>query len=554
MGDQATDYSVVYETVTYEALASWLTADLGEGINPYVECCGRYADDAGRVALRYESEDGSISSTLTYAQLATQSAAFARFLHRQGVKPGDRVACMLPRIPELLVSLMGIWRVGAVYQPLFTAFGPKAIEHRLQTADAKLIITDTNNRPKLDTVTPCPPVVVVRKGAEQKFHEADLDFCEEIGGQAGELEPALFGAEDPILLLFTSGTTGAAKGVPVPAKALLSFLSYMRYAVDLRPGDSFWSIADPGWAYGLYYGLIGPLLLGNSVLFYDGPFSTDSAYRLLRKYRINNVVGAPTAYRLLIASGPEKALPLKGQLRVVSSAGETLNPKVIDWFRAHLDCTVHDHYGQTETGMLLANHHGLRHPVRLGSAGFSVPGYRAAVVDEQGNELPPGTPGILATDRSQSPLAWFQGYWKQSTDIFVGRYQLTGDTVEKNADGSISFLGRGDDVITSAGYRIGPYEVESALLEHDAVLESACVGKPDPERTEVVKAFVVLKQAHAPSESLAAELQQFVKQRLSAHAYPREVEFVEQLPKTASGKIQRFLLRDQEKAKIAAKA
>lgn len=552
MGHEVPRYSDVFASFSAEKWAAELAGDLRKGINPCIECCDRYAD-SDRVALRYEDKDARDSTILTYRELVRRSHQLALFLKEQGIKPGDRVACMLPRIPALLVCLMGIWRLGAVFQPMFTAFGPKAIEHRVRTAETKFIITDTENRPKLDEVPDCPPIAIVLKNGEERTHRADLDFRAEVDRQAGKLAPALFGADDPIMMMFTSGTTGLAKGVPVPAKAILSFLAYTRYSVDLRPDDSFWSIADPGWAYGLYYGVIGPMMQGNSILFYDGAFTVDSAYQVLDKYKVTNLIGAPTAYRLLIAAGADRAKFLKGRLRVVSSAGETLNPKVIEWFREHLNCNIHDHYGQTETGMLLGNHHGLAHPVRMGSAGLAVPGYRAAVVDEQGNELPAGKPGILATDRSRSSLAWFQGYWKQPTKIFVGNYQLTGDTVELNDDGSISFLGRDDDIITSAGYRIGPYEVESALIEHEAVMESACVGKPDPERTEVVKAFVVLKNGYEPNTRLAEELQQFVKRRLSAHAYPREVEFTQQLPKTASGKIQRFLLRDQEISKAAAK-
>jgi acetyl-CoA synthetase len=249
---------------------------------------------------------------------------------------------------------------------------------------------------------------------------------------------------------------------------------------------------------------------------------------------------------MLIAAGVEAAARAKGSLRVVSSAGETLNPEVIRWFREHVGCPINDHYGQTEVGMIVCNHHGLSHLIHLGSAGLPVPGFKVAVVDEQAREVPPETPGILAIDRKRSPLFWFQGYWQQETTCWVGDYHLTGDTVQQNADGSISFIGRADDIITSSGYRIGPYEVESALIEHPAVMEAAVVGKPDPERTEVVKAFVVLRSGYEPAPELAEGLQQFVKTRLSAHAYPREIEFIEQLPKTPSGKLQRFILRQQE--------
>jgi acetyl-CoA synthetase len=361
-------------------------------------------------------------------------------------------------------------------------------------------------------------------------------------------------AEDAFLMMFTSGTTGLAKPVPVPLKAIAAFVGYLRDAVDLREDEAFWNLADPGWAYGLYYAVTGPLAMGHATTFYEGAFSVESTCRVIRKYGIRNLAGSPTAYRLLLAARGEVQAQLKGQLRAVSSAGEPLTPEVIRWFAEGLDCTIHDHYGQTELGMVLCNHHALQHPVRLGAAGFAVPGHRVVVLDEQGGELPPGQPGVLAVDRRRSPLFWFPGYLGMNTKAFVGDYYLSGDTVELNDDGSISFVGRADDVITTSGYRVGPFDVESALIEHPAVIEAAVIGKPDPERTELVKAFVVLHANQAASAELAEALQQHVRKRLSAHAYPREVEFVAELPKTPSGKIQRFLLRNQEIAKAQAAA
>jgi acetyl-CoA synthetase len=251
----------------------------------------------------------------------------------------------------------------------------------------------------------------------------------------------------------------------------------------------------------------------------------------------------------LIAAGPEAAASIKGQLRAVSSAGEPLNPEVIRWFSEHLDAPIYDHYGQTEVAMVANNHHRLRHTVKPGSAGFPMPGFRLAVLDAEGRELPPNVPGELAVDLARSPLNYFTGYYKQPTPAISGGYYRTGDTVELEPDGRISFVGRADDVITSSGYRIGPFDVESALIEHPAVIEAAVIGKPDPERTEIVKAFVVLKPGELPAPELAEELQRHVRRRLSAHAYPREVEFVDGLPKTPSGKVQRFMLRNAEAAK-----
>lgn len=265
--------------------------------------------------------------------------------------------------------------------------------------------------------------------------------------------------------------------------------------------------------------------------------------RVVADLGVTNLAGSPTAFRALVAAGPEAAAPLRGRLRVVSSAGEPLNPEVIRWFAEEVGVVVHDHYGQTELGMVLCNHHALDHPVRVGSAGYASPGHRVAVVDDDAREVPPGTPGTLAVDLDASPLVWFSGYLGGPTSAFVGRWYLTGDAAEQAPDGSIAMVGRTDDVITTSGYRVGPFDVESSLIEHPAVAESAVVGKPDPERTEIVRAFVVLGAGHEPSPELAEELRLHVRGRLAAHAYPREITFVEELPKTPSGKVQRFVLR-----------
>jgi acetyl-CoA synthetase len=542
------DYQEFLAAFKADGLAPEFAGDFEKGMNAAIECCDRYAHD-GRVALFWEGQDGR-SSSHTFEELKEASSRFANFLVTQGVQPGDRVAGLLPRVPELLVVILGTWRAGAVYQPLFTAFGPKAIEYRVSSSEARFIVTDSNNRHKLHEVANCPPVVTICR--DTPVTSGDFDFLAELAHNSASFAPVMRAADDACMMLFTSGTTGLAKGVAVPNKALKAFYMYMRYAVDLRAEDAYWNIADPGWAYGLYYAAIGPLLMGHATLFYEGSFTVESTYRVIQKYGITNLAGAPTAYRLLIAAGGERASAVKGQLRVASSAGEPLNPEVIRWFHEHLACPVNDHYGQTEIGMVLCNFHGLHHAVRAGSAGFSIPGFRMVVVSDEGMELPPGQQGTLAVDREASSLYYFAGYWKAHTSGFVGKYYLTGDTVEMDTNGNIAFVGRGDDIITSAGYRIGPFDVESCLIEHPSVAETAVIGKPDPERTEIVKAFVVLKQDYAASPQLAEELQQLVKHRLAAHAYPREVQFVHELPKTPSGKIQRFLLRQQESGKTVA--
>ncbi|MFF7109531.1 AMP-binding protein [Pseudomonas sichuanensis] len=512
-----------------------------DALNACVECCDRHVG-GDRAALIWEDRDGN-SGRYTFEQLQGLAARLANVLKAQGVGAGDRVAGLMPRTPELLVTILATWRVGAVYQPLFTAFGPKAIEHRLEQSQARLVVTDSNNRAKLDDVADCPVLITVGARA------GELDFHQALDAADSHCEPVMRTGDDAFLLMFTSGTTGPAKPLEVPLRAIVAFQGYMRDAIDLRADDRFWNLADPGWAYGLYYAVTGPLSLGHATTFYDGPFSVDSCARIIDKLGITNLAGSPTAYRLLIAAGEQFSAPVKGRLRVVSSAGEPLNPEVIRWFADELGVTIHDHYGQTELGMVLCNHHALEHPVHLGSAGFAIPGHRIVVVDEQGLELSAGQPGILAVDREQSPLCWFAGYHGLPTKAFVGKYYLSGDTVELNQDGSISFVGRSDDVITTSGYRVGPFDVESALIEHPAVIEAAVIGKPDPERTELIKAFVVLAKGYAGSPELEETLRQHVRQRLYAHAYPREIEFVGELPKTPSGKLQRFILRNQEIAK-----
>lgn len=531
-----------------EAAKQVLSGSLHQ-LNACYECCDRHAEaDSEKVALYWQGKDGR-KEQYTFSQLKKWSSQFANFLKAQGVQQGDRVSGLLPRTVELLVVILGTWRIGAVYQPLFTAFGPKAIEHRLQLAKSKFVITDVGNRSKLDEVAQCPQIITVADIAGLGVEASDLDFWQIVNAESDQCDLVMQSIEAPFLLMFTSGTTGPAKPLEVPLKALIAFGHYMQDAIGLRDDDAFWNIADPGWAYGLYYGITGPLLLGHATLFYEGGFSADSLCQIVNDYEINNLAGAPTAYRMMMAADQTQMAQLKGKFRVVSSAGEPLNPEVFRWFQQVLDAPIFDHYGQTEVGMVVCNHHGLKHDIRAGSAGFASPGYRVAVVDEQGNELTANTPGILAVDIEQSPMMWFGGYKESRRSPFIKNYYLTGDTAELNEDGSMSFVGRSDDVITTSGYRIGPFDVESALLEHEAVVEAAVIGVPDPERTEIVKAFVILAEGQHASEELAEQLGQFVKKRLSAHAYPRQVEFVTELPKTPSGKIQRFLLRNQEIAK-----
>jgi acetyl-CoA synthetase len=538
MSSQA--YAAFSEGFTPAQVEAHLIGDLATGFNVCEEICDRWVEGE-RIGLYYEGAQRPASEH-SFAELREKAARFANYLSAQGIGKGDRVAGLLPRTPELLVVILGTLRAGAVYQPLFTAFGSGAIEYRLERAGTRLVVTDAANRSKLDSVKACPPILLVGRDAAADY-ATDADFATELAAQPDSFEPVRIGADDPFLQMFTSGTVGKAKGVAVPARALLSFYVYMRHAVGLEPQDRYWNVADPGWAYGLYYAVVGPLLLGNATHFNEKGFTADSTYDMLRKYRITNLAAAPTAYRLLMANDDGSGEGLG--LRLASSAGEALNPEVISWVKRRMGCPVMDHYGQTETGMTCCNHHKLEHQLRVGSMGFSMPGHRVVALDTDCNEIGEGEIGQLAVDTSQSPLFFFQGYTWGEKDPFHGRYYLTGDVVISHGDGSYSFTGRDDDIITTAGYRVGPADVESTLLEHAAVAESGVVGKPDLKRGSIIKAYVVLKPRCEPSDVLADELKQLVRARLSTHAFPREIEFIEALPKTPSGKIQRFVLRNQ---------
>ena len=545
------EYTDVYNNFDPAALeADILDGRLDSGLNVCHEICDKWADDPSRVALYYETEDGG-DGTLTFAELKEASARFANYLKSQGIGKGDRVAALLPRTPELLIVIAGTLRAGAVYQPLFTAFGSGAIEYRFERASTKLVVTNPENYPKLNDVKVCPPVV----GVNASEIGADIPYFEEtLAAQSSDFEPVMIKGDDPFLQMFTSGTVGKSKGVAVPAKALLAFYVYMKYAIDLQDGDRFWNVADPGWAYGLYYAVVGPLLMGHATHFNPGGFTPESTYDMIRKYKITNLAAAPTAYRLLKAN--DHVLP-EGEnlgLRVASSAGEPLNPEVVNWIRNRHYCPVKDHYGQTETGMTCCNFHGLAHPVREGSMGYASPGHKVVALNEKNEVVGEGEVGQLAVDVKASPLFHFDGYTWGEKDPFVNGYYLTGDMVINHGNGNFSFSGRDDDIITTAGYRVGPADVESTLLEHAAVAESGVVGKPDEKRGSIIKAYVVIKGDYAlgDEQALKDELQELVRRRLSTHAFPREIEFVDELPKTPSGKIQRFVLRNQAKEEIGA--
>ncbi len=532
------NYDEAYRTFSVAALERRiLQGSLADGLNACTECCDRWASE-GRIALEWFGTNGE-HETMTFASLQASSARFANLLTQQGIGPGDIVAGLMPRIPELLTVALGTWRAGAVYQPLFTAFGPKAIEDRVtgpQGSKAKLIVTDPANRPKLDDVADCPAVLLV-----DRIDTSSSGFSAILASQSEQFTPVMRRGTDPFILIFTSGTTGKAKGVAAPLSALLQFAVFMEDGVDLRASDVYWCFADPGWALGMYCTLTAPLLLGHSTVLYEGPFTVESTVRVIAEAGVTNLVAAPTVFRMMRAAGDAAMAP--SQLRCITSGGEPLNPEISRCGESVLGRPIHEVYGQTEMGVNVCNHHGLSHQQVSGSVGLPSPGFAFAVLDDDLHPVAPGQSGVLAVDLSRSPLFFFTGYWNADTPAFRGHWYLTGDTMRQDAAGNLFFVSRNDDIITSAGYRIGPADVESAIIEHPSVAEVAVIGKPDPERTEIVKAFIVLRQGHQASNALIAEIQDHVRTRLSLHAYPREIEFLDALPKTPSGKVQRFVLR-----------
>jgi acetyl-CoA synthetase len=513
--------------------------------------CDRHPGDAIAFTVIESDGAGGVTSTdLTYGHLREQSSKFAAALAGLGVDPGDRVATLMGKSADLVVAALGIWRRGAVYVPLFTAFAPPAIAYRLQASGAKVVISDLDQLDKLAPGEDMPANAqwqVIAAGHSPR-HELHLDAL--IDAHSSDEPAAAVGGEGLLVELFTSGTTGTPKGVPVPVRALASFHAYQEFGLDVRPDDVFWNAADPGWAYGLYYALLGPMASGTRSLLLHAGFSPALTWQVLREFGVTNFAAAPTVYRALRAADvPHETITL----RRASSAGEPLTPDVVGWSTDALGVAVRDHYGQTEHGMFIVNawHDDLRTDVPAGSMGRALPGWSCAVLQEDSDEIAPaGTVGRVSIDTTASDLLWFSGY-ENAPEKTAGRYTgdgrwyLTGDSGAVDGDGFYFFSSRDDDVIIMAGYRIGPFDVESVLVMHDAVVEAAVVGKSDELRGEVLEAYVVLHDSAQPSPELEAELQQLVKKKFAAHAYPRTVHFIDSLPKTPSGKVQRFVLRQR---------
>ncbi|MET8873975.1 AMP-binding protein [Nocardia sp. NPDC004604] len=587
-----------------------MTADLSARVRQLLETydgpdasaadllCDRHPAD--RVAFTIVDPDLT-ATDLTYGELRERSQRFAAALADLGIEPGDRVATLMSKSADLVVALLGIWRRGAVHVPLFTAFAPPAIAFRLEASRAALVIADADQASKLvpgDDIPAEPTWRVIIAGdgrtsatvAAQDSAEKPIassaaeDATATVPGHVAEEQAPIAGrdaevraatplrfadllaqhsADDPraaaatvggdglLVQLFTSGTTGTPKGVPIPVRALAAFHAYQEFSLDVRADDVYWNAADPGWAYGLYWAILSPLASGIRSLLLHAAFSAPLTWQVLERFGVTNFTAAPTVYRALRADSA--AAPSGLQLRRASSAGEPLTPDVVTWSIDTLGGAVRDHYGQTEHGMLICNswHDALRVDAPEGSMGRTMPGWHCAVLADVADvEAPIGELGRVAIDTERSPLLWFLGYLdapERTAQRYTadGRWYLTGDAGSQDADGFFHFSARDDDVIIMAGYRIGPFEVESVLVLDERVVEAAVVGMPDELRGEVLEAFVVLRNGFEGNAELEAELQALVKRKFAAHAYPRKVHFVDALPKTPSGKVQRFILRQQ---------
>ena len=508
--------------------------------------CDRHDPDA----VAFTIIDADLSGRdITYGELKTESEKVAAALAELGVSEGDRVATLMSKSADLVFTLVGIWRLGAVHMPLFTAFAWPAIEMRITGGDAKVIISDADQRGKIEKTD--VPVVVAGLADCPEAREGDLDLATIVAAQEPGHPAAVTGPNAGMVMLFTSGTTGTPKGVVVPVRALAAFHQYIETGLDVRADDVFWNGADPGWAYGLYYGILGPMAVGRRSLLLHARYSPELAFAVLQYFHVTNFAAAPTVYRTMRAKAD--IAPADVKLRRASAAGEPLTPEVIDWSIEQFGVEVRDQYGQTEHGMFIINpwHDSLREDVRPGSMGVPLPGWSCAVLAADADvPAPVGELGRVAIDVPASPLMWFTGYHEapeKTAERFSadGRWYYTGDAAKLDDDGHFYFSSRDDDVIIMSGYRIGPFDVESVLAGHPDVLESAVIGVPDDLAGEVLEAYVVLREGVDGGDEKESELQKWVKTEFAAHAFPRKVHFVRELPKTPSGKIQRFLLRKE---------
>ncbi|REK76350.1 acetate--CoA ligase [Paenibacillus paeoniae] len=499
-----------------------------------------------KVALYYS--DSERDESYTFEQLSKQSNRFANLLRKLGVGKGERVFIFMPRTPELYFSVLGTLKVGAVVGPLFEAFMETAVKDRLQDSEAIAIVTTPAllHRIKRDELPGLKHIIVF--GDDIPAEEGIVNFKEEISQVSDEAEIEWLDREDGLILHYTSGSTGKPKGVFHAQNAMIQHKYTGQVVLDLKDDDIYWCTADPGWVTGTSYGIFAPWLNGATNVIRGGRFSPSDWYTVIQKYKVTVWYSAPTAFRMLMGAGDDLSKQFDlSSLRHVLSVGEPLNPEVVRWGMKVYNQRIHDTWWMTETGgQLICNYPSM--DIKPGSMGKPLPGVQAAIIDDSGNEVPPYRMGNLAV-RVPWP-SMMRKIWnnpsKYEEYFRLEGWYVSGDSAYMDEEGYFWFQGRIDDVINTAGERVGPFEVESKLVEHPAVAEAGVIGKPDPMRGEIIKAFIALREGFEPSEELKKEISQFVKIGLSAHAAPREIEFKDKLPKTRSGKIMRRVLKAWE--------
>jgi acyl-coenzyme A synthetase/AMP-(fatty) acid ligase len=491
--------------------------------------------DPGALAIRFVSTGGSVRD-LTFGEIAGRAAQWASLFRRRGVVPGDRLLVLIGKTPAWHEVMVAALKIGAVAIPCSEQLRARDLDFRARHSGARLLVADPGCRAEVEAMSDGPEAVYVDE--PRLVHE---DMATEDTA-----------ARDPALILYTSGTTKEPKGVVHAHRYTWAKRAQAKRWLGSRPGELVWCTAGTGWAKSIWNVLLGPWSCGSAVLLHEGGFDPDERFRLLEELRPDVLCQAPTEYRLMAKLDRIDRYDL-GSVRHMVSAGEPLNPEVIRSFEDAFGRTIHDGYGQTENTLVVGNFPGKE--IRPGSMGLPAPGYDVGVIDGEGREVPPLEEGDIAL-RQDAP-ALFAGYWnapEETKAVFRGEWYVTGDRAVRDEDGYLWFTGRADDVILSAAYRIGPFEVESALLEHPSVAESAVVGKPDPDRGQIVKAFVVLRAGHTGDDTLVRQLQEHCKHVTAPYKYPRAIEFVDSLPKTRSGKIRRVELRALEEERAAAKS
>jgi acetyl-CoA synthetase len=548
-----TNYTEVYKEFSWDKVADANVDYYPDGtLNMAVNCVDRHADNGlgNKAALLFEGSEGQ-QEGFTFSEMKKLTNQFANVLQDEGVIKGDRVFIFLPTIPERYVAFLGILKLGAVIGTLFAAFQEMALLDRLLDSEAKVVITSPELYARIQNIKKDLPnlkkVIVVNRGGQLPVGDQVVSYEDLMADASSDFEVAHMQKDDYSYMLYTSGTTGKPKGVVHTHNDILQAIVSTKYALDIQPADVYWCTADLGWVTGVVYGVLGIWGLGGTSVIYEGRFSPENWYQILAKYKVTVWYSAPTAIRLLMGSAVDPKNYNLSSLRHACSVGEPLNPEAIWWALDALGMPFHDTWWQTELGSIsITNLPCL--DIKPGSMGKPLPGVEAAIIDDSGNLLPANTHGNLAL-KTSSVSSIMKTIWhnKEKYDsYFVGDWYLSGDSAMVDEDGYFWFIGRVDDVINTAGERVGPFEVESSLVECPEVIEAAVIGKPDATRGEIIKAFVVVKAGVVTDEELVIKLQQHVKQHLAGHAYPREIEFVERVPKTRSGKIMRRVLKAQE--------